>query len=100
MTITTARPTTGHPSGEHTFADRRLPQTLAVVRGRAEALGFEVEVADLSAGVPEGEISGIVLQQPGDDGAVVDHTATVAVSPEDPLLSAQDYAAAPGGELA
>ena len=27
-----------------------LPQTIAVVRGRAEALGFDVEVADLSAG--------------------------------------------------
>lgn len=100
MTITTARPTTGHPSGEHTSAERHFPQTLAVVRGRAEALGFEVEVADLSPGLPEGRISGIVLQQPGDDGAVVDRTATVAVSPEGPLLSAQEYAAAHGGELA
>ncbi|WP_448071266.1 aminomethyl-transferring glycine dehydrogenase [Georgenia yuyongxinii] len=64
-----------------TVLDANLfPQTLAVVQGRAEALGFEVEVADLSAGLPAGEISGIVLQQPGDDGAVVDHAATIAAA--------------------
>ena len=57
-----------------------FPQTIAVVRGRAEALGFEVEVADLSAGLPEGDLSGIVLQQPGNDGAVVDHTAIIAAA--------------------
>ncbi|NLA65663.1 MAG: aminomethyl-transferring glycine dehydrogenase, partial [Leucobacter sp.] len=55
-------------------------QTIAVVRGRAEALGFEVEVADLSAGLPEGEINGIVLQQPGSNGAVVDHSQTIAAA--------------------
>ncbi|GGG45253.1 glycine dehydrogenase (decarboxylating) [Kocuria dechangensis] len=66
-----------------TVLDANLfPQTLAVVQGRAHALGFEVEVADLSAGLPEGEISGIVLQQPGDDGAVVDHAATIAAARE------------------
>ncbi|PLC12015.1 glycine dehydrogenase (aminomethyl-transferring) [Kocuria flava] len=66
-----------------TVLDANLfPQTLAVVQGRARALGFEVEVADLSAGLPEGEISGIVLQQPGDDGAVVDHAAVVAAAKE------------------
>ncbi|MFH5824533.1 aminomethyl-transferring glycine dehydrogenase [Georgenia sp. AZ-5] len=57
-----------------------FPQTIAVVKGRAEALGFEVEVADLSAGLPTGEISGIVLQQPGDNGAVVDHASAIAAA--------------------
>ena len=62
-----------------TVLDANLfPQTLAVVRGRAEALGFEVIVADLTRGLPDGAISGIVLQQPGNDGAVVDHAATIA----------------------
>ena len=62
-----------------TVLDANLfPQTIAVVRGRASALGFEVEVADLSAGIPEGPISGIVLQQPGNDGAVLDHSAVIA----------------------
>jgi len=59
-----------------------FPQTIAVVRGRAEALGFEVEVADLSAGLPAGEISGIVLQQPADDGGVSDHRAIIAAAKE------------------
>ncbi|CAG7611478.1 putative glycine dehydrogenase (decarboxylating) [Leucobacter soli] len=62
-----------------TVIDANLfPQTIAVIRGRADALGFEVEVADLSTGLPEGAISGIVLQQPGDDGAVQDHSTVIA----------------------
>jgi glycine dehydrogenase len=64
-----------------TVLDANLfPQTIAVVRGRAAALGFEVEVADLTVGLPEGDISGIVLQQPGDNGAVVDHAAVIAAA--------------------
>jgi glycine dehydrogenase len=55
-----------------------LPQTVAVVRGRAEALGFEVEIADLSNGLPDGDINGIVLQQPGASGAVRDYAAVIA----------------------
>lgn len=57
-----------------------LPQTIAIVRGRAEALGFEVEVADLSAGLPEGEINGVVLQQPGVSGRVFDHAPVIAAA--------------------
>ncbi|WP_417234099.1 aminomethyl-transferring glycine dehydrogenase [Arthrobacter sp.] len=59
-----------------------FPQTIAVVQGRARALGFELEIADLSAGLPEGEISGIVLQQPGNSGAVVDHASVIAAAKE------------------
>lgn len=59
-----------------------FPQTIEVVRGRAEALGFELEVADLSAGLPDGEISGIVLQQPGNSGRVADHSAVIAAAHE------------------
>ncbi|MFD5278672.1 aminomethyl-transferring glycine dehydrogenase [Pseudarthrobacter sp. NPDC058362] len=55
-----------------------LPQTIAIVKGRAEALGFEVEVADLSAGLPEGTINGIVLQQPGVSGRVWDQAGVIA----------------------
>ena len=62
-----------------TVLDANLfPQTIAVVQGRAQALGLEVEVADLTQGLPDGAISGIVLQQPGDDGRVVDHSAIIA----------------------
>ncbi|WP_091465678.1 aminomethyl-transferring glycine dehydrogenase [Paenarthrobacter nitroguajacolicus] len=59
-----------------------LPQTIAIVKGRAEALGFEVEVADLSLGLPEGAINGVVLQQPGVSGRVFDHSAVIADAKE------------------
>ncbi|MDQ0852284.1 glycine dehydrogenase [Arthrobacter sp. V4I6] len=59
-----------------------LPQTIAIVQGRAEALGFEVEVADLSKGLPDGAINGVVLQQPGVSGRVFDHTAVIADAKE------------------
>ncbi|CAH0299173.1 putative glycine dehydrogenase (decarboxylating) [Arthrobacter sp. Bi26] len=59
-----------------------LPQTIAIVLGRAEALGFEVEVADLSKGLPEGVINGVVLQQPGVSGRVWDQSAVIAEAKE------------------
>ncbi|PPB48594.1 glycine dehydrogenase (aminomethyl-transferring) [Arthrobacter pityocampae] len=59
-----------------------LPQTVAVVRGRAEALGFDVEVADLSAGLPDGDINGVVLQQPGASGALRNHAAVIGAAKE------------------
>ncbi|MBL3686363.1 glycine dehydrogenase (aminomethyl-transferring) [Leucobacter zeae] len=63
--------------------DRNIfPQTLAVIRGRAEALDFEVEVADLSQGLPEGDIFGIVLQQPANDGSVSDQSELIAAAKE------------------
>ena len=71
------------PESARAVLDQNLfPQTIAVIRGRAEALGFEVEVADLGRGLPEGEIFGIVLQQPGDDGAVVNHSSVIAAAKE------------------
>jgi glycine dehydrogenase len=50
-----------------------LPQTVAVIRTRAEPLGIEVEVADLTAGadaLPEGECFGVLLSYPGASGAI------------------------------
>ncbi|MHA7176805.1 aminomethyl-transferring glycine dehydrogenase [Arthrobacter sp. Sr24] len=63
-----------------------LPQTIAIVKGRAEALGFEVEVADLSLGLPEGAINGIVLQQPGVSGRVFNHAPVIAAAKEQGAL--------------
>ena len=49
-----------------------LPQTIAVVRTRAEPMGIEVVVADLDAsGLPEA-IFGVLVQYPGASGAVRD----------------------------
>ena len=59
-----------------------LPQTIAIVKGRAEALGFEVEIADLSLGLPEGAINGVVLQQPGVSGRVFNHAPVIAEAKE------------------
>jgi len=59
-----------------------FPQTIKVVQGRADALGFEVEVADLSAGLPEGDICGIVLQQPGSNGSICEHAGIIAAAKE------------------
>jgi glycine dehydrogenase len=49
-----------------------LPQTIAVVRTRAEAMGIEVLVAELGTGLPEGELSGVLVQYPGASGRVRD----------------------------
>ncbi|MFJ3759005.1 aminomethyl-transferring glycine dehydrogenase [Streptomyces sp. NPDC090080] len=53
-----------------------LPQTIAVIRTRAEPTGVEVVVADLSEGIPADlaarEINGVLVQYPGASGAVRD----------------------------
>ena len=54
-----------------------LPQTIAVLRTRAEPQGIEVVVAALGDGLPEGDLFGLLLQYPGASGAVRDHTALV-----------------------
>ncbi|HVX42773.1 MAG TPA: aminomethyl-transferring glycine dehydrogenase [Mycobacteriales bacterium] len=54
-----------------------LPQTVAVIRTRARALGIEVAVADLRDGLPEGELFGVLLQYPGRSGVVRDDAALI-----------------------
>jgi glycine dehydrogenase len=49
-----------------------LPQTIAVIRTRAAAMGIEVVVADLQDGLPEGDLSGVLVQYPGASGRIVD----------------------------
>ncbi len=49
-----------------------LPQTIEVVRTRAQAMGIDVVVADLADGLPEGELCGVLVQYPGADGAILD----------------------------
>jgi glycine dehydrogenase len=46
-----------------------LPQTIAVVRTRAEAVGIDVEVRDLLTGLPE-DLFGVVVQYPGASGVL------------------------------
>jgi glycine dehydrogenase len=59
-----------------------LPQTLAVIQGRAEPLGIEVRVVDLAAGpsaLPD-ELFGLHLQYPGASGAVRDDADLVGAA--------------------
>ncbi|MCQ9165592.1 MULTISPECIES: aminomethyl-transferring glycine dehydrogenase [unclassified Arthrobacter] len=77
-----ANKTKGAADGKTVLDSDLLPQTLAVVLGRARALGFEVEIADLSQGLPEGEINGVVLQQPGVSGRVFNHAPVIAAAKE------------------
>jgi glycine dehydrogenase len=48
-----------------------LPQTIAVLRTRAEAVGIEVDVRDLADGLPA-EFFGVVVQYPGASGVLRD----------------------------
>jgi glycine dehydrogenase len=63
-----------------------LPQTLAVLRTRAEPLGIALHVTDLSAGwpanLPEAGAFGVLLSYPGASGAVRDHRALVTAAHE------------------
>ncbi|MCA2214930.1 aminomethyl-transferring glycine dehydrogenase [Jidongwangia harbinensis] len=58
-----------------------LPQTLAILRTRAEPLGIELRLVDLDAGDPLPDAYfGLHLQYPGASGAVRDHAALVSAA--------------------
>jgi glycine dehydrogenase len=59
------------------------PQTIAVVETRAEPLGLRVVVADVAgAGLPDGDIFGVLVQYPASSGRVVDWTPVIAAAHE------------------
>jgi glycine dehydrogenase len=64
-----------------------LPQTIAVIRTRAEPLGLDVRVVDLDGLGPDldglpAEFFGLHLQYPGASGALRDHAPLVAAAHE------------------
>jgi glycine dehydrogenase len=59
-----------------------LPQTIEVVRTRAEAMGIEVVVADLTGGLPDGELSGVLVQYPGASGRIVNPRSVIEATHE------------------
>ncbi|MFL6126267.1 aminomethyl-transferring glycine dehydrogenase [Actinophytocola sp.] len=59
-----------------------FPQTIAVIETRAEPLGIEVEVVDVTQGLPDGEFFGLLLSYPGASGAVADHEDFIAQAHE------------------
>jgi glycine dehydrogenase len=60
-----------------------LPQTKAVLAGRAEAVGIELVEADLAVdGLPDGDLFGLLVQYPGASGRVWDPSAVIAGAQE------------------
>lgn len=58
------------------------PQTIEVVRTRARPLGIEVVLADLSHGLPDIDVFGVLAAYPGSSGALRDHTALIGAAHE------------------
>lgn len=58
-------------------SDLVLPQTIAVLRTKANALGIEVVVGDCKQEL-DGSYFGILLQYPGKNGVVVDYTEQIS----------------------
>ena len=54
-----------------------LPQTIAVVETRAEAIGIELVEADLADGPPDVEAAGVVIAYPRADGRIVDPSPAI-----------------------
>ena len=69
--------------GPHTTSPRYLvdeqchPQTIAVVRTRAEARGVTIVVGDPKGFAFDGDTVGALLQYPASDGGIPDHRAVV-----------------------
>jgi glycine dehydrogenase len=57
-----------------------LPQSLGVLRTRAEPLHIDVRVHDIEKGLPDEEFFGVVLQYPGASGCVRDLSSVVAAA--------------------
>ncbi len=69
-----------------------LPQTLSVLRTRAEPLGIELVVTEVTAEViarqPDGALFGVLLQYPGASGAVRDPAPVIEAAHERGALAA------------
>lgn len=59
-------------NGFFAIDSRCLPQVISVTCGRAEMLGIPFVITDFSEGLPEGDLYGIVLAYPGNEGDIRD----------------------------
>jgi len=78
--MTLARRASRSPSGVYVVDADTLPQTIAVLRTRAEPLGITVDVRDLDTAGPPPSHFGLHLQYPGASGTIRDHAAVVAAA--------------------
>jgi len=74
--MTLCRRSGKHPSATFYVADCVLPQTIAVVRTRAEPLAIEVKIGPAAAAATT-DCFGVLLQYPGANGDVDDYRALV-----------------------
>ena len=81
--MTLARRSSKAPAGAAFVVDADChPQTIAVIRTRATPLGIDVRVEDLSDGLPDGDVFGVLAQYPGSGGAVRDLRPVLAAARE------------------
>ena len=59
-------------NGFFAIDSRCLPQVISVTRGRAEMLGIPFAITDFSEGLPEGDLYGVILAYPGNEGDIRD----------------------------
>ena len=77
------------PGADRLLVSRHcFPQTIDVVRGRAEPLDIAVEVGDPAAMRFDGSVFGVLLQTPAEDGAVLPVAEVVARAHEAGALAA------------
>jgi len=76
--MTLAKRAGGSPSMRFVVDDRCHPQTIEVLRTRAEPLGIEVVVGDAAALLEAGECFGLLVSYPATDGEVTDWTDLAA----------------------
>ena len=70
--MTLVRRANRNASGRFVVDADALPQTISVVQTRARAMGVDVHVVDLSAGLPDGDVCGVLVQYPGASGRILD----------------------------
>ncbi|WP_030015070.1 aminomethyl-transferring glycine dehydrogenase [Curtobacterium sp. S6] len=61
---------------------RLLPQTLRIIEGRVTALGIDHRIVDLSSGLPEEELFGVIAAQIGAEGQIIDNTELASAAHE------------------
>jgi glycine dehydrogenase len=68
-------------------SDQTLPQTIDLLKTRATPLGIELVVGDPAKfDITDPALYGMLLQYPGADGQVADHTALIAAAHEQKVL--------------
>ena len=80
--MTLARRAGASPSNRFVVDADTHPQTLAVLATRAEPLGIEIVLADVTGTLPDGDFFGLLLSYPGSSGEIRDIAAHIATAHE------------------